>query len=327
MSEGISSAISTAGESISSAAANVGNAIEGAKESMNNTLSEFSSQNVVNASSSFLESNSMIAKFVFIILVLCGFVFCLYLGIQIISYFLGPNGTPYVVYGLIQDATQGYTVSNDPTIGKNVSNVPILRSNNQNTGVEFTWSVWILAKSVTINGNKAVFVKGDGSASGTGLFVNNCPGVYLTQPSGSTGFQLKVLIDTIQNAAAASAAASSSTQEIDISNIPIGTWFHLAIRCQNLSIDAYINGIIYKRVTLPAPPRQNSGATQVCPNSGYSGQLSDLRYFNRALPAVDINSIVLSGPNTTPFAGTSGTSTVPTSSQNWNYLSQVFYTH
>jgi len=323
MSEQISSTISSAGESISNAAANVGNAIEGAKESMNTALNDFASKNVVNANEGFLESNSMIAKFVFIILVLCGFVFLLYLGIQIISYFLGPNGSPYVVYGMIKDATKGYTISNDSTVGVSVSNVPILRSNNQNTGIEFTWCVWILANSYT-PANAPVFIKGDGGPNSTGqLFVTNCPGVYINKDADSSSYTLKILIDTVQNAA----ISNTPSQEIDIKNIPIGNWFHLAIRCQNLSIDAYINGIIFNRTTLPAPPRQNYGATQVSPSGGYQGSLSDLRYFNRALTSIDINSIVLGGPNTTTFSGSKDSGSAPSSSQNWNYLSQVFYTH
>jgi hypothetical protein len=66
-------------ESVSTGMNNVTDTINSVKENVSNTLNEFSSKSVVNASSDFLQSNSIIARFAFIILVLIGFMFLLYL--------------------------------------------------------------------------------------------------------------------------------------------------------------------------------------------------------------------------------------------------------
>jgi hypothetical protein len=100
----------------------------------------------------------------------------------------------------------------------------------------------------------------------------------------------------------------SNNQIIDISNIPINKWFHLAIRCQNKNIDIYINGVIYNRTILNQPPRQNSDSIYVCDATSPKGSISDLRYFNYALSVVDINNILMAGPNISLYAGYSKSS-------------------
>jgi hypothetical protein len=109
-----------------------------------------------------------------------------------------------------------------------------------------------------------------------------------------------------------------STEIIDVPNIPLKKWFHLAIRCQNKYIDVYINGLVVKRTNLVNVPLQNYDNIQVCGNGGYNGKLSNLIYHSRALNIVDINGTVSSGPNTKnadPGLGQYGT----------NYLSTLWY--
>jgi hypothetical protein len=48
-----------------------------------------------------------------------------------------------VVKGLI-DGKMGMVISQDPT---KASSVTILRSNNENKGLEMTWSVWLYIKT------------------------------------------------------------------------------------------------------------------------------------------------------------------------------------
>ena len=52
----------------------------------------------------FLESNSLVAKVAFLLLVLIAFILLLRLGIQIISYFMTPSSDPILIDGMI-DAT------------------------------------------------------------------------------------------------------------------------------------------------------------------------------------------------------------------------------
>jgi hypothetical protein len=56
----------------------ISNAASNVKESVSSTMNDFSSKSVMNASKEFLESNGMVAKFAFIVMVLIIFVILLY---------------------------------------------------------------------------------------------------------------------------------------------------------------------------------------------------------------------------------------------------------
>ena len=78
----------------------------------------------------FFESNSIVAKVAFFLLVVIVFILLLRLGIQIISYFLTPSSTPTLIDGMI-DATHMQIIPQDPALPHAV---PILRSVNQEDG-------------------------------------------------------------------------------------------------------------------------------------------------------------------------------------------------
>ena len=123
-----------------SAAAAVGNATDAVKDSLN----QFSSSSEVDGSSDFLQSNSILAKFAFLVLMLIAFFLLVNLGIMIMGYFIKPPTSPYLVSGTA-DATSGNRISQDP---KNDQAVTLQRSNNQKTGIEFTYSIWIYVNDV-----------------------------------------------------------------------------------------------------------------------------------------------------------------------------------
>jgi hypothetical protein len=70
ISETITENVSAAGQTISNALNSAGEGISNAAGSVKETLNEFSSKSAVDASTEFLESNSILAKFAFLILVL-----------------------------------------------------------------------------------------------------------------------------------------------------------------------------------------------------------------------------------------------------------------
>jgi len=71
----------------------------------NGAFNSFSTNKGSLGNQSFLESNSLVAKFAFLILVIFGFIILLRLGISIVSYFLKPNPSPHLMDGMV-DATQ-----------------------------------------------------------------------------------------------------------------------------------------------------------------------------------------------------------------------------
>ena len=284
--------VQSVGEQLKSIPQAISAQVSNVQSSISNTMNDFSSKNVVSGSTEFLQSNSIIAKFVFLVLVLIGFMFFLSLGVSIIGYFVQPSTNPYIVKGLI-DGNNGVVVPQDP---KNSNAATVLRSNDQSTGIEYSWSVWLYISDLktTSPTYQNIFNKGNGIYDiNTGMAtVNNSPGLYLNSDATKTSNMLHVAIDTVD--------PNVPYQTVDISGVPFNKWVHVALRLENNIFDIYVNGTISGRTLLNAVAKQNYNDIQICQNGGFNGKLSDLRYFNRALSAFEINNIVMYGPNTTP---------------------------
>jgi len=307
------------GASITKAGESVTNFATSAQEKVTGQLNEFSSSvNMSSAGQDFLNSNSIIAKFVFVILVLIVFMFLLNLGITLIGYFTQSSHTPYLVYGLI-DGASGLVIPQDPAQD---SGVNILRSNNQATGLEYTWSVWLLVTNAGFTGGKpynVIFNKGGSVYDASGLARSgNSPGLYLTKDSITSDTNLYILLDT----GSPNSSSGTKTQSINVQGIPINKWFHVAMRMQNKVMDVYVNGTISSRTVLPTVPIQNYYNTNVGTNSGFSGSLSNLQYFDYALSSFSISNIVLAGPN----LNISSRSPSLNTTTNANYMSSLWYT-
>lgn len=296
-------------ESVKTGFENVGNTFNNVKSSVTESINQFSNSATagVGASSSFLSSNTIIAKIAFLILVLIVFMFLVNLGIILIGYFITPSDDPYIIKGMI-DGTNSKVISQDP---KSKDNVPIKRSNNQSSGIEFTWSFWIYLNDLGNENGKYqhIFNKGDNNFNKTTSIstINNSPGVYL----GPRNNSLRIIMDTVN--------ATDTNNVIDIENIPIRKWVHVAIRIKNTILDVYVNGVVSNRLVLINVPKQNFNDINLCQNGGFNGKLSNLRYYSRALNVFEINATVLYGPNLS-IAETSSLQ-----SKNFNYLSRQWY--
>ena len=266
---------------IQSSASNIGSSItdtvSGIKDSVSSKLGEFSAPQSLGetGTSEFASSNGLIAKFVFLILVLVVFVALLNTGIYLITQWNKPDRSPYLVKGM-QDGNRAKTITQDP---RNSNSKTIYRSNNASKGIEFTWSVWLNLTDMP-TGQKTVFIKGTGSKNG--------PGVYVDKETDGTA-KLIIKMDD----------SNSTTQSIPILNIPVKRWFHIAIRQQNKIMDVYMNGTIAKRYTFENLPKQNYDDVRIAPNNGFVGKLSNLRYFDSALNVFQITNIAMAGPNLT----------------------------
>ena len=82
-----------------------------------------------------------------------------------------------------------------------------------------------------------------------------------------------------------------------VENIPIGRWFHLAIVVDNQTAIIYLDGMLKQTIVFQSRVRLNQGNLYVTQDGGYSGLLSHLRYFNKALFYKDINKIYSKGPD------------------------------
>ena len=247
--------------------------------------------NYVNATQDFLESNSLVAKVAVRLLVLFVFVLLFRLGMMLLGYFLTPSNNPLLIDGMV-DAKQLIVIPQEPD---NPNSITIKRSVNASDGIEFTWSVWVFIDDLTYNSGqyRCVFYKGNDFSSNPnapteeqqGLnFPNNAPGVYIAPNTNN----LVIMMNTF----------NVINEQVTVEDIPINKWFNLIIRCQNTTLDIYMNGLIVKSYELHGVPKQNYGDIYVAPNGGFSGNISNLHYYSYALGTSEINRLVTRGPNT-----------------------------
>lgn len=264
-------------------------------DNQSSTFNQFTTNSYIDATQEFLNSNSIVAKVAFLLLVLFVFTILLRLGIALLGYFMGPDENPKLIDGMV-DAKQLIVIPQDPDVSGSVT---ISRSVNATEGIEFTWSVWIFIDDLTYNSGKykCVFYKGNdfaknkGKGKGKGQeqaqglnFPNNAPGLYIAPNTNN----LVVIMNTF----------NVINEEILIEDIPLNKWVNVLIRCQNNTLDVYINGTIIKSHHLHGVPKQNYGDVFVATNGGFSGYISNLWYYSYALGTTEISKLVNKGPNT-----------------------------
>lgn len=297
---------------------NISESLSDMRTSLDNTVKDFSSKDLATSGEEFISSNSIVAKFVFLLLVLIVFVLLMNLGIYLIAYFSKPLRTPYLVKGRLQGNMQKI-IHQDP---KKAESQLVYRSNNKDDGIEFTWCVWLKRGETSFSQDSAlkqfehVFSKGVNLSSDPDRDMGNGPGLYFYNDPSSTPTSIqnvmKVYMDTI------TVNSDNTNHEVaTINNLPFKNWFHVAVRMENKVMDVYVNGTIAKRVTFHDVPKQNYGDVYVCNNGGFTGELSDLRYFDYGLSVFELMHIVNNGPNLT--------SSDSNKNDSYDYLSNSWY--
>ena len=284
--------------------------ISSAQAGVQSGLEDFSkSANLEEAGTDFLSANGLLAKLVFIILVLVAFMILMKVGISILGYMLGPWSNPYLINGSLGGSTTA-TIKQNP---RDENSAIIMRSNDRNKGIEFTWSVWLFVNEG--NGTdmpKNIFVKGDEQFNTDRINLLNGPGLYLDNDDTDMGtYKLVVKIDTMND-----------VETANINGIPINKWFHVAIRMQNKVLDTYINGVVTDRMNLTSLPKQNFNNVTIHGNNGYSGSTSNLRYYNYALNVFEINNVVMFGPDLSPSSLSADSTAL---SGNYSFLAHSWY--
>lgn len=249
-----------------------------------NNNNQFSIENVKMGTKEFLESNSMIARLSFILLLLLGFIVLLRIGVNILTWYYSPGKNVHFIDGM-QAANQQRRFIQDPSVDGAKT---IIRSNNEDQGIEFTWSVWLFIEDIAAGAGKYrhIFHKGDSPVK-VGedgiIYPNNGPGVYLAPNTNN----LYVIMSTYND----------YKEEVMIPGIPLQKWVNVIIRVKNKTMDVYVNGVITQSIVLNGVPKQNFGDVWMCANGGFDGYISNLWYYAEAIGVSKIAEINRRGPN------------------------------
>jgi len=273
-------------------------------------LQQFSSNQYVQGSKVFLQSNSIVAKFAFLILILILFMMLLSLGSFILSRIFSQDRNPILINGMINSRQMMIIPQNPSEKGA----IPILRSNNEREGLEFTWSVWIYIDDFAYKEHeyKHVFHKGNdniGKGNGGSIegvnYPNNGPGLYIMPRIDGAGENGNDGTGNVAGLMIVMNSFNEIMENIQVKDLPLHKWVNVIIRVSNQQqLDVYINGTLVKRHMLQGVPKQNYGDVYLSMNGGFSGNTSELRYFEEALGTRQIQSIVRKGPNKSFIAGT-----------------------
>ncbi len=284
----------------------------------NRIFSKFGGRAAYGASRNFFNSNTLIAKVAFLLLMVIFFLIVIRSGTASMAWLTSPSPDPsFWVSGNCNAGSRGCNYSRfqpDATAGNTWIQGPcpittcekahcqtVLRSKDGRYGIEFTWSIWLWIDKI---GNSAgqsslqrqhIFSKGSDTVSmddptaqtkedSKGMMTpNNAPGLYLDTAKNS----LYVVMNTFDQI----------DEEVEINDIPLNKWINVIIRNEGRILDVYINGTIAIRHKLSSVPKQNYGNVHASKNGGFNGKWSLLRYHDYALNTTEIMNIVRAGPD------------------------------
>lgn len=289
----------------------------------------------------FMESNSLVAKFAFILMVFIVLSVAIKFAIIGVSYLLLPSTSPFVLNGTANTEDMAITVTQDPAKKESIF---ISRSTNEEGGLEYTWSAWFFINQVPVQKGQysRIFSKGgQGTKSmddGNGIYYpNNAPGMYIkfsnditsTNPDREdkgVNVSLLAVVDVSGKKDNSSDPRNNLHEKLIATDIPIKKWVNAVIRVTNNVIDLYINGRLAQRRKTAGIPLQNYGSVNIGEDKSknrFSGLISTIQYFNYSIGSNKIKSIVDEGPNMKMITN-SGAET--TEAKNLNYLSNSWYT-
>lgn len=264
-----------------------GQATSQLRSQLSTQLNTFGNNKYLSGTKEFLESNTLVAKVSFLLLIVILFVLFLRLGTSLMSWAMSPSNTPTLVDGM-KDAKKPLIIKQNPNT---TGSKPIMRSVNQEQGIEFTYAVWLYIDDFEYGKGKYkhIFHKGNDNFATTGDHngmnqPNNAPGLYIDKNLN----RLVVVMNTFD----------SINEEVTIQDIPLNKWIHVLLRVEGNKLDTYINGTIVSRHVFNGVPKQNYGDVYVNLDGGFSGLLSDLKYYNYGVNTREILDLVKGGPNT-----------------------------
>lgn len=190
------------------------------------------------------------------------------------------DASPYIFKGT-KSSKISKVITQDP---KKHNSITAKRSDDSEFGLEFTYVFWMIIDDWTYKYGDWKHVFHKGSKDGYPL---RSPGVWIHPKEN----KLRIYMNTLDKI----------SEYIDINNIPINKWFCVSINMKQKKLDVFINGSLKKSKTLKSLPKQNYGDIYLNNNGGFSGNFSNLRYFNRYISYSELRDHLNKGPDSIPI--------------------------
>jgi len=243
----------------------------------------------------YLKSGSKSSYVVLGILVVLGVIILVTVCKKIYNYYQKMKRSEKWLLNGTKSGKKRKMVVQDPNDDESIT---IYRSDNEEGGIEFSYSFWTYADdwSYKYGQWKHLFHKGNENS-----WPNRAPGVWLHPKEN----KMRVYMNTFNKIG----------EYVDIDNIPIGKWFHTIIAVKQKTLDIYINGNLKTTYNMSGLPKQNYGNIYINNFRGFSGYMSNIKYFNYYISYPVIDRILKAGPSMVPCVDTG--ESPPYLSANW----------
>ena len=195
----------------------------------------------------------------------------------------------------------------DASIDKRISKGTIPKSSDGN---EYNLNFWIYVNdySVRKEEDKCILFRGStpignaqvGSTGNAQVNVN--PSMWLLSNINTLRILVGLQTNYSQNGCSdrdQAGACQTGAQDVDvcdIENFPLQRWVSINLTMRNNVIDVFFDGELKKSFVLKGFPVLADNDILVCPDGGFNGYISNMKYSNKALSVESIKSMYKSGP-------------------------------
>ena len=195
----------------------------------------------------------------------------------------GKEGEKWIFQGT-KTGKRRMVITQDPRLDESIT---LIRSENEESGIEFSYSFWFFVDDWTYRYGEWKHILHKGSESGN---TYRAPGILLHPKKN----KLRVVMNTF----------NTINDYVDIDNIPMNKWVNVVVAVRQTNLDVYINGGLKVSHKLSSLPKQNYGNVYLSNDKGFSGYLSNIRYFNYYITFAKLDSLVQDGPSQIPCVDT-----------------------
>ena len=248
--------------------------------------------NYINKSTDFVKSktsdlmtnNTTLGKIIKAVIAILIVLFLVYLIKKIGKGYQDYNSSHVMILDGTKDATKRMVILQDPSKHNGKT---LIRSKNEEGGLELSYIFWMYIDDMSYRYGKWKHVMHKGNEEGHPL---RAPGVWI-HPKDN---KLRIFMNTF----------SKINEYVDVDNIPIRKWFNVGICVKQKLMDIYINGNVVTSKKLSSLPRQNYGDLFINSFQGFSGQLSNMQYYDYYMSYSQIRSSMNYGPSMMPIQDT-----------------------
>jgi len=189
------------------------------------------------------------------------------------------NRHPWILKGT-KDGKSRMVVVQDPI--KNADQL-LKRSENELSGLEFTYSMWLFVDDWSYKYGQWKHIMHKGNESSWPL---RCPGMWFHPTQNA----IRVYCNTFRDI----------SEYVDVTDIPFNKWFHITVAVRQKTLDVYLNGNLIRTKQLSSLPKQNYSDVYLNLNRGFSGFMSQVRYYDYYIHLSEIMDALQLGPENTP---------------------------